>query len=232
MEIRRGIECPFLLFKDIHAIIAWENGSGMMDIQRDDAPNTTSRSKHITKRKSKAARVVYDWMEDLVMAIVLVAVVFTFFVRAITVDGSSMNPNYYDGDRLLVSGQVFNVKQGDVVIVNNVNTVTGPIIKRVIATEGQTVDFDNDNGHILIDGASVDDSQYGLENGITKISWSNYQALDFPAVVPEGCVFVLGDNRELSKDSRYADVGMIDIRNILGKALLKIYPLNDFGKAK
>lgn len=184
----------------------------------------------IVKRAGKATRSVFEWVEDLSIALVVVAIIFTFFVRVITVDGGSMNPNYYDGDRVIVTGNIIDVEQGDVVIVTNV--LKSPIIKRVIATEGQTVDFDKDAKAVLVDGIPVDDTQFGVENGITEINWQNYGTLDFPATVPEGCVFVLGDNRVLSLDSRYTDVGMVDKRNILGITIFKLFPFDDIGPAK
>lgn len=183
------------------------------------------------KELDSFARSAFEWAEDLVIAIVMVAVLFTFAVRIITVDGESMVPNYNDGDRVLVSGGVVDVKQGDVVIVTNIQTLDGPIIKRVIAVGGDTVDIDHAKKAVLVNGVPVDDSQFGVENGITDISWSNYESLTFPAKVPKGCVFVLGDNRRLSKDSRFVEIGMIDQRNILGKTLLKVYPLAEFGVA-
>lgn len=175
----------------------------------------------------KITQGVFEWAEELVIAIALVAVIFTFIFRIITVDGSSMEPNFLDSDRVLVSDIMFDLKQGDVIVVTNV--LEGPIIKRVIATEGQTVDLDIENKAILIDGIALDDTQFGISNGITTPPYSNLMATDLPQVVPEGCVFVLGDNREVSKDSRYKDVGMIDKRNILGKAVLHIFPFNRFG---
>ncbi len=177
------------------------------------------------KEPGKVVKTVLEWGEELVMAVVLIAVVFTFFFRIITVTGTSMVPNYNNGDRVLVAGTPFGVKQGDVVVITNV--LEEPIIKRVIATEGQTVDFNAQSRSVLIDGKLLNESQFGLESGITDLPYSSFEILEFPAVVPKGCVFVLGDNREVSEDSRYKIVGMIDERNILGKAVFKIFP---FGK--
>ena len=99
------------------------------------------------------------------------------------------------------------------------------IIKRVIATEGQTVDIDFEKGLVLVDGEPLDESAY-IENGIT----TQYSDFTFPMEVPEGCVFVLGDNRPVSKDSRSKDVGMVDERYILGKAEWIVFPFDRFGK--
>ena len=85
---------------------------------------------------------------------------------------------------------------------------------------------------LLQDGQPVDETQFGLENGITDLPYSSFEVLEFPQTVPEGCVFVLGDNRSVSEDSRYQRVGMIDTRNILGKALVRIFPLDRIGLAQ
>ena len=175
----------------------------------------------------KAVRTALEWLEELVIAAAFIAVVFTFLFRVVTVSGTSMVPNFNDGDRVLVTPDWNGVEQGDVVVI--VNVLDEPIIKRVIATEGQTVSFDYDAGAVLVDGQAVDETAFGLENGITDEPFSSFQVLEFPQTVPEGCVFVLGDNRPVSEDSRYQDVGMIDTRNILGKAVFHLFPFQSLG---
>ena len=177
----------------------------------------------------KRLRSVFEWTETVVMAIVLVAVFFTFVVRVITVDGGSMQPTYYDGDRVLVSAIGEPAEQGDVVIV--VNVLEDPIIKRVIATEGQVVDFDPVQQEVTVDGNTVPGARFGIENGITGVLDVPGRYLEFPQRVPEGCVFVLGDNRQFSTDSRFVEVGMIDRRNILGKVVFNIFPFSKLGTA-
>lgn len=178
----------------------------------------------------KLVRSVFEWTETVVMAIVLVAVIFTFAVRIITVTGRSMEPTYYNGNRVLVSGFAGDIKQGDIVIV--INALDEPIIKRVIATEGQTVDFNDLAGEVTVDGYVLEGAEFGIENGITRVPDLPGQVLTFPQTVPENCVFVLGDNRENSEDSRYMDVGMIDHRNILGKVIFNVYPFSNIGSVK
>lgn len=182
------------------------------------------------KGSGKAVRTILEWAEELVIAVVLIAVVFTFVFRIITVTGTSMVPNYNDNDRVLVIGSSLGVEQGDVVVITNV--LDEPIIKRVIATEGQTVDFDYDSKSVLVDGKVLDETQFGLQNGITEQPYTSFELLDFPQTVPKGCVFVLGDNRSVSEDSRYQVVGMIDKRDILGKAIFHIFPFQKIGPAK
>ena len=182
------------------------------------------------RKPGKLSKTVLDWAEELVIAVVLIAVVFTFFFRIITVTGTSMVPNYNAGDRVLVTGSALGIEQGDVVVITNV--LEEPIIKRVIATEGQTVNFDYETKAVLVDGKPVDETQFGLQNGITELPYTSFELLEFPQTVPKGCVFVLGDNRSVSEDSRYKVVGMIDRRDILGKAVFHIFPFQKIGPAK
>ncbi len=181
------------------------------------------------RKDSPFVRSTLEWAETIVMAVVLVAIVFTFVARVITVDGRSMEPTYYNGDRVLVTQLAGPAQQGDVVIV--VEALDEPIIKRVIATEGQVVDFDSELGEVTVDGQVVAGSVYGTEDGITYVPDLPGQVLEFPQTVPEGCVFVLGDNRDNSTDSRFVSVGMVDCRNILGKVVFNLYPLSRAGLA-
>lgn len=180
--------------------------------------------------KTKLCRSVLEWTETIVTAIVLVAVVFTFVVRIITVDGSSMKPTYHNGDRVIVSGFAGEINRGDIVIV--INALDEPIIKRVVATAGQTVDFDPVLGEVTVDGVPLYGETFGIENGITYLPDYPGFVLKFPQTVPENCVFVLGDNRGNSTDSRFVDVGMVDHRNILGKVIFNLYPFSKVNAAE
>lgn len=174
----------------------------------------------------KFRRSVLEWTETIVMAIIIVATVFTFLVRIITVTGTSMVPTYHNGDKVLVTKLAGAAEQGDVVII--VNTLDEPIIKRVIAVAGQTVDFDPGLGEVVVDGTPLYGETFHIDNGITMLpQYSNI--MQFPQTVPEGCVFVLGDNRGNSTDSRFSSVGMVDCRNILGKVVFNLYPFSQLG---
>lgn len=176
---------------------------------------------------AKGVKTLYEWLEEIVIALTLVILVFTFLFRVVTVTGESMLPNFVEGQKLIVTNLGHSVEQGTVVVITNV--LNEPIIKRVIATEGQTVDIDYETGVVYVDGEAVDETQFGLENGITTRPYSTLEAMVFPQTVPEGCVFVLGDNRSVSKDSRYTEVGMVDTRHILGEAVFTLYPFDRFG---
>lgn len=168
----------------------------------------------------------FEWVEALIPALIIILILFTFLFRVITVNGPSMMPNLQDGYKVLVSCTDRNFSRGDIVVVDSRGTKLDKIIvKRVIATEGQTVDIDFQAGVVSVDGTALDESAY-IENGITK----DQSDVTFPQKIPAGHVFVLGDNRTVSEDSRYADVGMIDQRYIIGKVKFMITPVSKFGK--
>ena len=181
----------------------------------------------VQKHKQPFHAWALDWIETIVMAFVIVTVVFTFAARVVTVDGASMEPNYYDGDRVLVTSLDGEAKAGDVVII--VHALEETLIKRVVATEGQVVDFDNELGELIVDGQVVNGEVYGTRNGITFAPENVGDTMDFPQTVPEGCVFVLGDHRDDSTDSRKLSVGMVDRRNILGRVVFNLYPMSKIG---
>lgn len=187
-----------------------------------------SLERDVESTQSKSVRGVYEWVEEIIAAIVIVVLIFTFLLRIVTVSGTSMYPNYRDGDRLIVTntfGQP--LEQGDVVVL--VNVLEEPIIKRVIATENQEVDIDFETGTVYVDGQALDESQFGLENGITTETSTMLEKTEFPTTVPEGHIFVLGDNRPVSEDSRYTAVGMVSVENVLGKAEFRLFPFDRFG---
>lgn len=166
----------------------------------------------------------FEWMEALIMALIFVLVFFVFVFRVHTVSGDSMEPNFHTGYKVVVSCLENRPSPGDVVVVDGGGTrLNERIVKRVVATEGQTVDIDFGTGVIYVDGKALDESAY-IENGITKDRYD----ISFPQKVPAGHIFVLGDNRVVSDDSRSSDVGMIDERYIIGRVGLILYPFSEF----
>ena len=135
-----------------------------------------------------------------------------------------MLPTLVDKDRLIVSYLFYTPKNGDIVIVNNDNpALEKVIVKRVIATEGQTVDIDFDNGEVKVDGKVL---QEDYINNLTLLDEGGHS---YPVTVPENCVFVMGDNRQNSLDSRDSRVGFVPEDEILGKVSLRIFPFSRFG---
>lgn len=166
----------------------------------------------------KKSTVLY--LHDLIYMLAVILLLFILLFRVIIVSGSSMNDTLVDGDYLLLVSHVFyrEPKQGDIVVASKESFDNGePIIKRVIATEGQIVDIDFANGIVYVDGLP-------LEEDYIKEPTTLAEGMIFPLRVEEGCVFVMGDNRGNSKDSRNPEIGLVDTREILGKAIFLILP--------
>ncbi|MDD6033562.1 MAG: signal peptidase I [Oscillospiraceae bacterium] len=175
------------------------------------------------KRKYSLLRQeILEWVRALVIAFAAAFLVFFVLIRVVSVDGTSMDPTLKEGDRLIISGLFYTPENGDIVVTSSKNGLNKPLIKRVIAVAGQTVDIDKD-GRLLVNGLILDEP-YLEESGPLDPG-----SLTFPLTVPEGCVFLLGDNREVSVDSRSGMVGMIDEKEIKGRVLLRFWPLNRLG---
>lgn len=174
------------------------------------------------------AREVYGWLESFAITVTVILVVFTLFIRTAYVDGNSMNNTLIDKETLAVSNLFYTPKQGDIVVFQAPDsTVEGGIVKRVIATEGQTVDIDFKRWKVSVDGVVLDEP-YVLYDGLPM----NKGNVQFPVTVPEGCIFVLGDNRNGSSDSRSTNIGFVDTRYVFGRVLFRITPFNKFGAIK
>ena len=168
---------------------------------------------------------VLEWYEALISAALVLVLVFSFFFRIIQVDGSSMVPALVNGDKLIVWGAGYTPQRGDVVIVDSYTSYGKPLVKRVIAKGGDTISIDYDAGTVEVNGELLQ------EDYIAAPTHLGYD-VEFPYTVPEGTVFVMGDNRNESLDSRSSYVGCIDERDILGKVLLCFLPVSDFGVVK
>lgn len=170
--------------------------------------------------RREADRSAYDWVQLLVCCVLTVVLVFTFVVRVVRVDGPSMRETLQDRDLLaVVNGPLCgDYESGDIVIIRREDFLSGaPIVKRVIATEGQTVDIDFDAGTVCVDGEVLE------EPYIREPTWTD-EGITFPLTVPEGAVFVMGDNRNDSHDSRASDLGPVDTRYIIGQAVAVLIP--------
>lgn len=165
---------------------------------------------------------LFEWYDSLVFALTVIVLVFVFCVRIITVSGYSMEPTLYWGDRVAVQSMLYTPRRGDVVVMDGYINYGDPLVKRIIAVGGDTLDIDFDTGTVTLNGEVLD------EPYISAPTTARYD-VSFPVTVPEGQVFVMGDNRPRSLDSRSSEVGFIDQRDILGKVLARVFPLNAFG---
>lgn len=198
--------------------------TGISDKTEKKKTAAKKKSGHAKEEKgpSKFIEGIYDWTSALLTAVVVVVIVMTFCFRMVDVDGSSMMNTLQDGDRVIITGLDYEPRVGDVVVISHGVELDKTIVKRIIAVGGQTVDIDFDTGEVMVDGIVLDEP-YIL--GETTVSAD----VEFPLTVTEGTVFVLGDNRVISKDSRYAEVGLIDVNNIIGEVQLRVYPFDSFG---
>ena len=185
----------------------------------------TGGPRHAVQPVKRFVAHCYEWLEALISSLIVVVLLFTLLFRIVNVSGPSMLPTLQSNDRVLLTSYFYQPKQGDVVVLTHTAKLQEPIIKRVIALENQTVDIDFETGTVYVDGQALDESAY-IENGITTQP-SDYT---YPLTVPPGHLFVLGDNRAVSNDSRSSAVGMIDERYVLGKAEFVVFPFSRFGK--
>lgn len=178
------------------------------------------------KQVLSTSQSVLLYLHDLTYLLCIILLIILLCLRIVIVSGDSMNNTLVDGDYVLLLSNSFyhNPKQGDIIVASKDSFRSGePIIKRIIAVEGQKVDIDFYNGIVYVDDVALDEpyicSKTDLNEGII-----------FPLVVEEGCVFVLGDNRAKSEDSRSVQIGMIDNREIIGKAIILFFPGDDQGE--
>ena len=170
---------------------------------------------------------LYFWLQTFTFILVTLILVFTFVGRLIGVDGSSMVPTLHDGDKLVLQSLGYTPTQGDVVVLNkHFDAAQAPIVKRVIAVGGQTVDIDYAAGTVTVDGVKLSEpyiNEFMLAPTDSRMGNEH-------VVVPEGSIFVMGDNRNHSADSRDLTLGTVDERYVLGCARLVLFPFGNFGK--
>ncbi|MBE6740144.1 MAG: signal peptidase I [Ruminococcaceae bacterium] len=187
-----------------------------------------------TKQKEPVSitKEAFEWLEVVVSAMLAVVIIFTFVFRVATIVGDSMKDTFYENEKIIITDWFYEPKVGDVVVVSrnvsndyHTDESEGPIIKRIIATEGQTVDIDFNKGIVYVDGVALDEPY-------TRTPTNLHYDIQFPVRVPDNHVFCLGDNRNESLDSRSSRIGnngMIDERYILGKAVFRVFPFDRFG---
>ena len=187
-------------------------------------------------------REIISFIELIIITLFLMTMIFTYVLRIATVNGDSMKNTLISGDRLITTAFCNSPEQGDIVIIYAGDAVTldenrnreinkglrKTLVKRVIAVEGQTVDIDFERGAVYVDSVMLDES---YSTGLTHMDEGAFTG-QYPVTVPKGYVFVLGDNRQVSKDSRSSELGFVAVKNITGKVLMRISPLETFGFVK
>lgn len=177
------------------------------------------------EKKVSWKQAVITYLHDWLYLLIGIFVIFLLLFRVIVVSGDSMYDTLWDGDYVLLLSNIFydDPEYGDIVVISKQGFDNGkPIIKRVIATEGQTVDIDFEAGVVYVDGAAL---QEDYINNLT----TREEGTQFPLTVGKNCIFVLGDNRGVSQDSRSPEIGQIDKREVLGKAIYLLLPGTNHG---
>lgn len=220
--------------KKANIIISAENGKNREDGFKLDTEYINNLPDAPEEEKNRTtAEEIFDWLDVFATAIITVVIVFSLICRIATVQGESMQNTLFTGDKVIISNLGYTPEQGDIVVVsrnanNSLDAVAAsnePIIKRVIAVGGQTVNIDFERGVVSVDGVE-------LEEPYTKTLTTSKYDVEFPIYVPEGYIFVLGDNRNDSmdsRDSRIGDGGLVDTRYVLGHAIFRIFPFDSIG---
>lgn len=191
-------------------------------MRKTEEYNLTLDNEVDTKKKVKQTNEklnVFEIFEAIIAAFFVITLVFTFIFRVFSVDGPSMKPTLQDGDKVVVSTMGYKAQKGDVVVLSSTDGLKKPIIKRVVAVAGDTVDINFTTGVVTVNG---------IEEHYTDELTTQQFDVAFPLTVPEGTVFVLGDNRGVSLDSRSTQVGCVDERLIVGKVLFRFFPLGNW----
>lgn len=177
--------------------------------------NKNDKNEKISSGDASEKTTVFDVFEIFAVSLLVLTLIFTFLFRIVDVKGESMKPTLQDGDRLIVTSFLYKPRRGDVVVVSGSSRYEKPLVKRVIAVGGDVVDIDFTKGIVTVNG-----EKEAYKDGITFLQYD----VTFPLTVEEGKVFILGDNRGDSLDSRSSTIGCVDEKSIVGRALGRIYP--------
>ncbi len=196
-------------------------GYGMLDEEKrpQAAEEETPEPQEAAASEKEKSNSAFEWLRCLVGVVLVLVLLFTFVAQTFTVQGPSMQNTLYGGDKLLVvKAELCDIEAGDVVVACQYNAqLSDPIVKRVVAVEGQTVDIDFDTGTVYVDGQPIEED-YVAERTYTS------EGTQFPVTLEEGELFLMGDNRNHSTDSRSSMLGVVDERYVVGKAVFLLFP--------
>ena len=185
-----------------------KSDDNVVKIKKSKKRNIEPRTIHL--KKSEGHTLVY--------AVAIVVLLLTFFLRLVDVSGTSMVPTLQSKDKVIVTNFLYTPQDGDIVVISHGAEYSDPIIKRVIATEGQSLYIDFETGSVVVDGKELKEDYI---QGFTHA-----EDAEIPSVIPDGKIFVMGDNRGVSLDSRSKEIGLIDKDDIIGKAQFVVFPFN------
>lgn len=183
-----------------------------------------SRARHAKSREALHANrrtvlAVYDWLGTLIIALIVLSLLLSYVVRMFGVDGNSMLPTLNNGDILLLSPFEYEYSRGDIVVVDRYTDE--PLVKRVIAVGGDTIDISND-GKVSVNGVVITEDY--IQGTTVKKDFVG------PMEIPMGYLFVMGDNRPISKDSRMKEIELVSVKDVVGKAFYCVWPAESAGR--
>lgn len=191
----------------------------MSNIKLKNSKNKEPKqARTIHLKKSEGTASLYEWVHSLVFAVAIVVIILTFFLRLVDVSGTSMLQTLKSEDKVIVTNFFYTPAHGDIVVISHGAEYSKPLIKRVIAVGGDRLEIDFDSEIIRVNGEELKEDYI---QGHTRDEQG-----EIPAVIPEGKVFVMGDNRTVSLDSRSPEIGLIDVKDIIGKAQCVVYPFD------
>ena len=193
----------------------------MKEYKKENSVPVVPKKDADNNKTGSFATTIVEAVSSVSVAFVVFAILLTFICRPVQVDGHSMDYTLNDEDWLVITTAFYKPEYEDIVIISREQTGEDPLVKRIIGLPGDTIDIDAENGIVYRNGEALD------EPYIAEPTYSLYD-VEFPVTVPEDCVFVMGDNRNHSSDSRVAHIGMIEYERILGKAQTRIIPWGDF----
>ncbi len=188
-------------------------------IAEQEILETPAQTEDEAPAKENAAVSLYEWVEAAIFSLICVAVVFTFLFRIVGVDGPSMQYTLMNHDRLILTNLFYKPERGDIVVINRYTQE--PLVKRIIAVGGDTLDIDAETGEVILNGEVLEEPYLDCFTPRNHFTGE--------VTIPEGHIFVMGDNRGNSHDSRSGDIGFVSEKDIMGKAVFRIWPLNQFG---
>lgn len=209
--------------KDYKKIIDQDNQIVQINVDKKESKNQEEKTV-VPTRKSGATSVCFEWAQAIIPSLAIIVLVLTFGFRIVYVDGASMENTLKNEDRLFVTNFMYTPQNGDVVIISHGQEYEEPIVKRVIATEGQSIRVDYKKDIVSVDGVVLDEPYIKEADMVASVSNIANNSLK----VPKGMVFVMGDNRNHSLDSRSEEVGLIAKTDIIGKAEAIVFPFNSF----
>lgn len=188
--------------------------------------------KEINSKSTKSSS-LFEWFDSIIKALIIILVLLTFLFKVCTVVGNSMNNTLYNNERIVISNFLYTPKENDIIVFHQTGEVLNePCVKRVIATGNKWVKIDYDNKILYVSSDNIfNEDDIVEESSYAFFDSGNYrhQSGEYEIYVPEGKLFVMGDNRNNSLDSRYNSIGLIDEKTVLGKVIFRMSPSDRIG---